>query len=320
MKERLLLFLMSVFFCVSATAANRPVPDKFINRTLHGNIYPSTLNDSANGTNTIVQAGTESRAATATNGRRVVNRPTSARTTAKSGNTIQKTSPAPAPRRVVPRTNMARSGIKSPAMVRNSNTNRSQKRAVVARSGATAGNKRSATVVRGASGTTQTVVSSQQCFASYKECMDMYCERSNTAYNRCYCSARLAQIDSKYQNKIDSLIQQIIKLKYNTDATDAEIKQYWDETVGIYTNTNPWVNIDNALNLDWADMESRVRGQNAFNTGHTYCVNYLRSCAYMASNMRDAYRSEINRNCTSYEKTLERIQNAAESVIESYNQ
>ena len=64
-------------------------------------------------------------------------------------------------------------------------------------------------------------------------------------------------------------------------------------------------------------MASRVRGQNAFAAGHTYCVNHLRACSSMASNLRDAYKSETERDCSTYEKTLERIQMAAESVIES---
>ena len=97
------------------------------------------------------------------------------------------------------------------------------------------------------------------------------------------------------------------------------IKEYWDNTVGSYTKENPWVNIDNALNIEWADMQSRVRGQDAFNTGHKYCVQHLRACYYMASNMRDAYKSEIARDCETYEKSLQKIQTAAESVIESYN-
>ena len=101
-------------------------------------------------------------------------------------------------------------------------------------------------------------------------------------------------------------------------ATDAEIKEYWDQTIGVYTNDNPWVNIDNALNIEWPDTQSRVRGQNAFNTGHEYCVQTLRACSYMATNLRDAYKSEIARDCSTYEKSLQKIQAAAESVIESF--
>ena len=190
-------------------------------------------------------------------------------------------------------------------------------RGVRARSGRTDTSTASTVVTSKA---TSQYVSSSRCLADYTECMNSYCERSDTEYNRCFCSAKLAQINSKYQSRIDSLVQQIIRLQYNSVASSDEIKSYWNATVGTYTNTNPWVNIDNALNIDWASTESRVRGQNAFITGHSYCVNYLRSCSYMASNLRDAYKSEIERDCATYEKDLSRIQIAAESVIESYNQ
>ena len=196
-------------------------------------------------------------------------------------------------------------------------------RGVVARTPVNVNRNRSGTITRltntATNTPTSTRLSSQQCFANYKECMDSYCERNDTAYNRCFCSARLSQIDSQYKTRIDDLIEQIIKLKYNTDATDAEIKAYWDATVGTYTGTNPWANIDNALNIDWADTETRFRGQNAFTTGHSYCVSTLRACSYMATNLRDAYKSEIERDCSTYERGLERIQMAAESVIESYD-
>ena len=69
-------------------------------------------------------------------------------------------------------------------------------------------------------------LSSQECFANYKQCMESYCEREDTPYNRCYCSAKLSQIDSKYQDKIDSLIQQIIKLRYTSTATSEDIQEY----------------------------------------------------------------------------------------------
>jgi len=39
----------------------------------------------------------------------------------------------------------------------------------------------------------------------------------------------------------------------------------------------------------------------------------------MASNLRDAYKSEIARDCDAYEKGLQKIQDAAESVIANYN-
>ncbi|MBQ8256099.1 MAG: hypothetical protein IJY99_04005 [Alphaproteobacteria bacterium] len=160
--------------------------------------------------------------------------------------------------------------------------------------------------------------SSTRCLADYMECMDRYCEREDTAYNRCYCSSKLSQIDSVYQSEIDRLVKQIILLQGTNKWTDAEMNEYWMDTVGKYSGDNSWINIDDALNINWAGMESRVRGQNAFATGHEYCVQHLRGCYYMASNLRDAYRSEIARDCNTYEQSLQKLKNAAESIIGAY--
>lgn len=167
--------------------------------------------------------------------------------------------------------------------------------------------------------TTGESLSSTQCLANYTECMNGYCERENTAYNRCYCSAKLAQIDAQYQPAIDSLIKQIITIQNANVWSAEEMNEYWMSVVGNYSRTNSWTNLDNALNINWADMESRVRGQQAFATGHEYCVQHLRGCYYMATNLRDAYRSEIARDCNTYEAGLAKIKNAAESIVESYN-
>lgn len=195
-------------------------------------------------------------------------------------------------------------------------------RKVVARS-ARGDNSYLANTVRNAAtqttkNTTDTV-SSARCLADYTECMNGYCQREKTAYNRCYCSARLAQIDAEYQPAIDSLIKQIIRIRSNNPWSDAEMNQYWMNTIGKYTGDNSWEKLDDALNINWADTESRVRGQQAFSTGHSYCVQHLRNCYYMASNLRDAYRSEISRDCSTYEAGLQRIKNAAENIVENYS-
>lgn len=163
--------------------------------------------------------------------------------------------------------------------------------------------------------TANTNVSTARCYADYIQCMNGFCERPETAYNRCYCSAKLSQIDSEYQPKINDLVMQIAKLQGPNQWTDAEMSDYWNETIGKYTGDDMFASLDNALNINWADLESRVRGQNAFTTGHEYCVQHLTNCAYAASNLRDAYRSEIARDCANYETSLERIKNAAESII-----
>ncbi|MBP3315992.1 MAG: hypothetical protein J6L70_00105 [Alphaproteobacteria bacterium] len=164
-----------------------------------------------------------------------------------------------------------------------------------------------------------TPVSSARCMADYTECMNGYCERAETAYNRCYCSAKLSQIDAKYQSAIDGLIKQILVAKNKSTWSDAEVNEYWMETVGKYSNENSWENLDAALDIDWAGMESSVRGQNAFATGHQYCVQHLNNCYYMASNLRDAYRSEIARDCAAYEQSLQNLKSVAETVLEYYN-
>ena len=315
MRRKFFIFLLTVLFATPVLAANN-MPDRFINKSLYQNVYPSTLNNPRlknddKKVNFQNQMKISNNSSTPNIGkRRVVKRNTQARSaTASNTKTVNN-------RRVLPRTSTARSGISNARNVGRNSSN------VVARSTTTKTGSRytkSNSARNTVSYSSNSAVSSQRCFADYKECMESYCEREDTAYNRCYCSAKLSQIDSKYQNKIDELMQQIVKLKYKVDVTDDEIKDYWDETVGSYTGDNPWVNIDNALNINWANTESRVRGQNAFVTGHKYCVNNLKACYSMATNMRDAYKAEIARDCEVYEKGLQKIQSAAESVIESYN-
>jgi hypothetical protein len=58
-----------------------------------------------------------------------------------------------------------------------------------------------------------------------------------------------------------------------------------------------------------------MRGKNAFLIGHDYCVQHLRGCFYMVSNLRDSYKSEISRDCTAYKKYLTNLKTAGERVI-----
>ena len=299
MKKGFFVFLAFVFYASNVMAATNYNSKKFNTITSHDDVYPYVLNNAKQNQNT-------KKTSSATTRRAVVPRTQSARATNKTTTPVQT-------RRVVQRkSNIAR--------VANNSTNlkngSSNARAV------TQVRTRTGNVVRATSASSYDnaeKVTSQRCMADYKQCMEGYCQREDTAYNRCYCSAKLAQIDAKYQNKIDELIQQIVRLQYSSETTSEEIKEYWDQTIGVYTKDNPWVKIDNALNIEWADTQSRVRGQNAFNTGHQYCTQHLRACYYMASNLRDAYKSEIARDCETYEKSLQKIKDAAESVIESYN-
>lgn len=317
MGKRLSFLLVSMIFASTAFAANNFIPKKFTTVTSHNDVYPYRLNNTkpSNTNKKNISTNTIGTTSASPIGKRgVVKRQTNARA-ATTGNQNYSNDN----RRIVPRNNKTTARV---AANTNSNPRVSDGRSVqtVSARQTPVANRNSNTVRTASSGSvTNERVSSQRCFADYKECMEMYCQREDTAYNRCYCSAKLSQIDSKYQKKIDDLIQQIIKLQYNNpDATSEEIKEYWDQTIGVYTHTNPWVDIENALNIEWPDSQSRIRGQQAFNTGHDYCVRNLRACYYMASNMRDAYKSEIARDCEAYEKTLQKIQNAAESVVESY--
>lgn len=317
MGKRLSFLLVSMIFASTAFAANNFIPKKFTTVTSHNDVYPYRLNNTkpSNTNKKNISTNTIGTTSASPIGKRgVVKRQTNARA-ATTGNQNYSNDN----RRIVPRNNKTTARV---AANTNSNLRVSDGRSVqtVSARQTPVANRNSNTVRTASSGSvTNERVSSQRCFADYKECMEMYCQREDTAYNRCYCSAKLSQIDSKYQKKIDDLIQQIIKLQYNNpDATSEEIKEYWDQTIGVYTHTNPWVDIENALNIEWPDLQSRIRGQQAFNTGHDYCVRNLRACYYMASNMRDAYKSEIARDCEAYEKTLQKIQNAAESVVESY--
>ena len=322
MGKRLSFILMALLFTSVAMAVgktNNFIPKKFTTVTSHNDVYPYRLNNAqASNTNKKnISTNTSNSVSSAPIGKRtVIKRETNARAATTNTNTYSTTNSDN--RRVVPRGNSTTARVANTT----SNPRTSNGRNVQTVSARTnpVSTSRNTTPVRATTSAVTERVSSQRCFADYKECMEMYCQREDTAYNRCYCSAKLSQIDEKYQNKIDDLIQQIIKLQYsNPEATSNEIKEYWNQTIGIYTGTNPWVNIENALNIEWPDSQSRIRGQNAFNTGHEYCVQHLRACSYMASNMRDSYKSEIARDCDAYEKTLQKIQNAAESVVESYN-
>lgn len=276
----------------------------YLSNQMRTNLNPGvTPSQNSNLINTVVK--TESLANTKT--RRVV--PRASRTIARAattGNTgIARSGVPTAPkssRRVVARSRTPQSANAQPPQ-----TVRAQQSARTSRSAVTTPQ------------TTSTVrVPSSRCLAGYTECMNNYCQRKNTKYNRCYCSARLSQIDSEYQPEIERLITEILTLQGTNTWTQAEMDEYWMDTIGKYKGENSWANLDSALNINWADLESRVRGQNAFNTGHEYCVQHLHNCYYMAGNLRDAYRSEIARDCDTYEQSLQKLKNAAQSMIKTY--
>ncbi|MDR2413243.1 MAG: hypothetical protein LBD50_03475 [Rickettsiales bacterium] len=305
--------------CSTVFAAARMSASDFVSANSYNNMYPAMNNKMRTSLNPGTTPSTSQDPVSAytrvksTDSRRVVARSAAgaagvATTTARAASTGQSvaaqstTAAAPQTRRVVQR-----------ASARQTATGRSGRAdsSYIARASEAAANM---------SETSTESLPASRCLADYTECMNGYCQRENTNYNRCYCSAKLAQIDAQYQPAIDDLIKQLLTLG-GTDAwTQAEMNEYWEQTVGQYTGDNSWLNLDSALDINWADTESRVRGQQAFATGHEYCVQHLRGCYYMAANMRDAYRSEIARDCSTYETNLQKIKNAAESIIENYQE
>lgn len=313
-----------------------------MNNTMRTNLNPGTTPSQSNAAiNVLTRTKTTSNSTTTRN---VVPRSATTVSTARSASTSTQSQKARAAtsqsstRRVTPRatssSNSARSGTTyTSAATRSVPT--SSTRQVVSRSATNTAQVQNATPIRSTRDnsnvstvrqtttnavytSTDNAVSSARCMADYTECMNAYCEREHTEYNRCYCSSKLSQIDSQYKPQIDALIKKILTVKNGNNWTDAEMNEYWMNTIGKYTGDNSWVNLDNALNINWADTESRVRGQQAFAMGHEYCVQYLKNCAYMQTNLRDAYRSEIERDCATYEMSLQKLKNAAESIVESY--
>lgn len=285
----------------------------YMNNQMRTNLNPGTINSqSQNPINTVVKTQQMS------SQRRVVARPHMVRgaiqnNNYRAANRIQQntTQNNTSARRVVPRPNIARSSMQAP-------TARSGVRVYRGRSSRDENTLQHPTSTQARMSEPVTSrQSSVRCMADYAECMNQYCERPKTAYNRCYCSSKLSQIDYKYQTEIDTLIKKILTIQGTNKWTDDEMNEYWMETIGKYSNSNSWMNIESALNIDWSSMESRVRGQTAFTTGHDYCVQHLRGCSYMASNLRDAYKSEIGRDCAAYEESLIRLKNVAESLVSS---
>ncbi len=316
---------------MAAVSAGYAAPANYVSANTYNNMYPymnnrmrTALNPGTNPIQNNAQINVLARTKTtpATTTRRVVSRPTAARaaSTNTSAGAARATTTNTAARATTTNTNTSRRVVARPRANGNTTTARAATRTgTTASRGVRSDNSQ---LARNASNTAQLTerdtITSTRCLADYTECMNGYCMRENTEYNRCYCSARLAQIDAQYRPTIDNLVYQIIALRGTNSWSNDEMNEYWDEIVGTHTGDNSWKNLDAALDIDWSSTESRVRGQQAFADGHAYCAQHLRGCAYMASNMRDVYRSEIARDCATYEASLQSLQNAAESVVEAY--
>jgi hypothetical protein len=285
----------------NADAASSMSSDSRNGSNAYNNLYHSYMNEETNSNIAYAPGGAIKKSAVSAR---------SATAASKSANSAPSTA---ATRRVVSRsaTSTARVGAAA--------TSSSARRRVVAR-GTRADNSYTSNMASSsASTTTHPSVSAARCLSDYIDCMNEYCERDSMEYNRCYCSAKLAQIDARYKDNIQNLVNQIIALQYDGNYTDSEMKEYWENKISVYTGANNWDDLDAALDIDWASTESRVQGQETFLVGHEYCSQHLKGCYYMASNMRDAYISEISRDCTTYENRLDAVKTVAESVIENYS-
>ncbi|MDR0449583.1 MAG: hypothetical protein LBG89_03975 [Rickettsiales bacterium] len=124
-----------------------------------------------------------------------------------------------------------------------------------------------------------------QCMSEYKKCMDSYCHRPNTKWDRCYCSPRMAQLDGQFQPKIEKAERLLVALSISGKNAD-----YADLAAGI--------------EFDWASAETRIQGQEAFTTAARVCNERLRPCFSVAGQLVNLYRSEMNKDCQRYEANL----------------
>ncbi|MDR0741224.1 MAG: hypothetical protein LBF28_00420 [Rickettsiales bacterium] len=327
------LCLFSMATGAAGAATSRAAASDFISPTAYQTMYPAMTNkmrvDLNPGTTPEFSSNSVSTLTRTSNndGRRVVSR--SAARSASTG-TISSTAARSSTSNIGGAT-AARAGIvatsspaasSSAAQTRRVVSRRNSGQSTTARSGR-AENSYTYRAIEASANTTMlstdASLPADRCLADYTTCMNGYCQRENTAYNRCYCASRLAQIDAEYQPAIDNLVKQILELTGTNNWSKDEMNAYWDDIIGSHTGDNSWIKLENALDINWTDTESRVRGQQAFLTGHEYCAQHLRGCQYMANNMRDAYRSDIARDCAAYENSLQKMKNAAESFLESYN-
>jgi hypothetical protein len=230
-------------------------------------------------------------------------------------------------RRVIPRsgTSVARSGAELPQYQTGINYARAtaasentRERRVVMRSGRGDSSITNRETIIGTP-VSDTSVSASQCLSDYRSCMDGYCKRTNAPYNRCFCSDALAEIETTLRPEVEEILRKLVIIKnggvLSADITDAELEQLWQDTFYTYTGSNDMISLNDALNIDWPEETDNMRGKNAFLIGHDYCVQHLRGCFYMISNLRDSYKSEISRDCTTYKKYLTNLKTAGELVI-----
>ncbi|MDR2685276.1 MAG: hypothetical protein LBB23_00695 [Rickettsiales bacterium] len=184
-------------------------------------------------------------------------------------------------------------------------------RRITARGGHNTGAARSATVQTGgrltpnagsvplAQTTGASEVSLSQCMADYKKCMDGYCSRPASKYDRCYCSAKLAQLDAKFQPQIEMAQKKLAVLSVSGKVDD-------------------WSATDAGNVFDWAGTEATIKGQEAYLAGNNVCSKRMYGCYYAASQLTNLYRSEMSKSCKAYENYLTAFLNSLEAQVANY--
>lgn len=245
------------------------------------------------------QLSPTNRVASATGTRKIT--PRSGGAVARAG-TVSPTNPAPAARRVTPRPNQPMTAVRAAA--NNANTAMTTARAgrVVGAAGvAPSGqvNNRGRVAATAAEVGSGPDVSISNCMSEYKKCMDSYCSRPNTKYDRCYCSPRLSQLDAQFQPKIEETQRRLIALSIGGKNID-------------------FSSVSEGIEFDWASAENRVQGQDAFLTGSRVCNERLRPCFSIANQLQNLYRSEMNRDCQRYEAYLNAHLQALEAELANF--
>lgn len=238
------------------------------------------LNNSSTGTST-ARSATSSKGSQTSAARKVVSR---SATTSKGVSSARSATTSSA-------------GRTSSSSSSRTSTGTSASRNVISRSART-----SATTTATTSSTN--ILAGEDCYTSYKKCMDNYCALNTSSYKRCFCSSRLATIEATYEDDIEELLNRIIILRAGV-SIDEE------------SNFSSIDNLETTLNsIDWAGMENQLRGTTAYETAKTYCIKDLTNCYYMSRSLEKSYSTEISNDCNSYENTLLKTKKNAQKIID----
>lgn len=155
---------------------------------------------------------------------------------------------------------------------------------------------------RGATTTNYTTSNSPdvgECLAEYNKCMDGYCHRPDTQYDKCYCSVRMAKIDNEFQPKIEDAKRRLIAVSIGGAEAVPD-------------------DVDDGLDFDWVGSANQMQGQQAFVMGNSICATKLAGCTAFSGQLTNLYRSEMNKDCTRYENYLDSMLMYLEQRIAMY--